>query len=83
MSIIHSSIFLVIKKFPAHKGVIQRLSEYNDEFLTLCEDYRICKEALEYWNLSDSDKAPERCSEYQSLLNELENEILLNVHDFK
>ena len=83
MSIIHSSVFLVIKKFPEHKGVIHRLSECDDEFLALCEDYRICKEALEYWDVSDSEKAPDRSSEYRSLLKELENEILVNMKNFK
>lgn len=83
MSVIHSSIFLVIKKFPEHKDVIQRLSKYNEQFLTLCEDYRICKESLVYWGVSDSDEAPVRCSEYRSLLEELENEILISIRDFK
>jgi len=82
MPVIPSSIFLVIKKFPEHKGAIQRLFKSDDEFLTLCNDYRMCKEALAYWNISNSEQAPLRVSEYQSLLEELENEILLNVHEF-
>ena len=82
MSVIHSSIFLVIKKFPEHRGMIQRLSKSNGEFQTLCEDYRMCKEALGYWNISDSDQSLLRIKEYRSLLKELENEILLNVTVF-
>ena len=83
MPVIPSSVFLVIKKFPEHKGEIQRLFKSDDEFLTLCDDYRMCKEALAYWNISDSDQAPLRVNEYQLLLKELENEILLSVNDFK
>ena len=80
MSALPSSVFLVIKKFPEHKGVIQRLCKGNDEFLTLCNDYRMCQEALAYWKISESDQAPLRVNEYQSLLKELENEILMNMN---
>ena len=83
MPIIPSSVSLVIKRFPEHKGVIQRLSNSNYEFLTLCEDYRMCKEALAHWNISDSDQAPLRIKEYRLLMKELEDEILLNMNDLK
>ena len=83
MSVIPSGVITVIKKFPEHKRVIQHLAEYKDEFLELCEDYRICKAALEHWNLSDSEGAPLRVNEYRSLLEELEHEILVNINDLK
>lgn len=81
MAVIPSSVFSVIKKFPDHKVVIQRLFQSNDEFLTLCDDYRMCKEALAYWNNSDSEQAASRINEYQTLMLELENEILSKVHE--
>ena len=80
MPVIPSSVLLVIKKFPEHKAVIQRLFRSNDEFLTLCDDYRMCKEALAYWNISASNQAPSRADEYQSLLKELETEILMSLN---
>ena len=83
MPVIPSSVLLVIKKFPEHTAVLQRLFKSNDDFLALCDDYQMCKETLAYWNISDSDQAPLRVDEYQSLLEELETEILLNVIDFR
>ena len=83
MSVIHSGIFTVLKRFPEHRHVLQRICRSNDEFLTLCEDYRLCKEALAYWNISDSNQAPLRVKEYRSLLKELEIEILMNMNDLK
>ncbi len=83
MPVIPSSVFFVMKKFPEDRAVIQRLFKSDDEFLMLCDDYWRCKEALVYWNMSTSDHAPLRISEYQSLLKELENEIMRTVHDFK
>ena len=81
MPVIPSSVLSVIKRFPEHTAVLQRLFKSDDEFLTLCDDYQMCKEALAYWSNSDSDQAPSRANEYQSLLKELENEILFNVHE--
>lgn len=82
MSVIHSGVFTLLKKFPEHRHVVQRLFRSNDEFLTLCEDYRICKEALDHWTLSKLEQAPLRKREYASLLRELEIEILQSVDDF-
>jgi hypothetical protein len=82
MPVIHSSVFLVMKEFPEHKTAIQGLAKSDEKFLTLCDDYRICKEALAYWNSSESDQAHFRVREYQSLLEELEAEILRNLNDY-
>ena len=83
MKVIHTGIFSIIKKFPEQKNVIRRLLKKNDSFMTLCEDYRICEEALEHWKLSESDEAPLRRNEYRSLLQELEAEIIQNVKNLK
>ncbi len=82
MPVIHSSVYLVMKEFPEHKATIQNLVKSDEKFLTLCDDYRICKEALAYWNSSESDQAPFRASEYRSLLEELETEILRSLNDY-
>jgi hypothetical protein len=82
MPVIHSSVFLVMKEFPEHKRAIQRLAKREERFLTLCDDYRICKEALAYWKSSESDQAFLRVCEYQSLLAELETEILRSLNAY-
>ena len=46
-------------------------------------DCRMCKEALEHWNLSELKDAPIRSRKYRSFLNELEAEIMQNVKEFK
>ena len=51
--------------------------------MTLCEDYRVGKEALGHWRVSDSEEAPARSSEYRALLQELEAEIMQNVNEFQ
>lgn len=81
MPVIYSSVFLVMKEFPEHKIAIQSLVKREEKFLTLCDDYRICKEALAYWKSSESDQALLRESEYQLLLAELETEILRSLND--
>jgi len=83
MTIIHSGVFSVIKSFPEQKDAIKGLLKKKDSFLTLCEDYRICKEALAHWNLSDSEQAPLRIREYRTLLQELKAEIMQNVNEFE
>jgi len=79
--VIHSCVMTVMRKFPEHKKAIRRLLKDKDEFFTLCRDYQVCKEALGYWNASPSDQAPLRSIEYSALLQELETEILQNVHE--
>jgi hypothetical protein len=71
------SLFFILKRFPEHNEKIQCLFEENDSFRSLCEDYRVCAKALKYWNDSTSEKAPARCEEYNALLQELEEEVLL------
>ena len=65
----------LLKRFPEHADVIERLYENDGEFNTLCEDYQVCSEALQYWNRTDSEEAPKRRQEYASLLKDLEEEV--------
>jgi hypothetical protein len=83
MTVIHSGVFSVLKDFPDQKEIIKHLFMEKEQFLILCEDYRVCKEALVHWRLSDSERAPALCREYLALLQELEAEILQNVNEFK
>lgn len=76
MSVIKSSLFHVIKRFPLRKNAIHLLIKTDDGFYTLCEDYRRCSEALTRWHQSTSEEAPLRQEEYSDLLRDLELEIV-------
>ena len=75
MSVIKSSLFHVIKRFPFRKKTIHSLLKSDDEFHTLCNDYQLCFEALTKWNHSTLEEAPVRRTEYEDLLRDLELEI--------
>jgi hypothetical protein len=45
MTVIKSSVFQVLEKFPDRAGDIKRLYKESQEFQTVCEDYRLCAEA--------------------------------------
>ena len=79
MSIIRTSLFAVIKRFPHRKAALRQLFKENDSFQTLCEDYWKCAEALRHWNQSASEEAVVRREEYAALLQDLEAEILENL----
>ena len=79
MAVIQTSIFNVIKRFPDHKDKIKWLYKENNNFQTICDDYRKCQEAYIYWNASGSKEAPERRQEYGMLQGELESEIIQSV----
>jgi hypothetical protein len=48
----------------------------DPEFLAMCEDYDACIEALRYWAQSNEPQASTRMNEYNTLVRELEEEIL-------
>ena len=75
MTVIKSSVFNVLEKFPERSGDIKRLFKEDREFQTVCEDYRQCAEALQHWNQSNEKDAPARRREYATLLQELMDEI--------
>jgi hypothetical protein len=81
MTVIKSSVFNVLEKFPDRSGDIKRLFKENREFQTVCEDYRQCAEALQYWNQSDEKDAPARRQEYSALAQELAAEILQHLNE--
>ena len=76
MPVIYSSLLYVLKRFPSHKDAICRFFRENEEFQTICYDYRRCFEAIRRWDQSQSKEAPSRSREYTDLLQELEMEIL-------
>ena len=79
MPVIRTSIFTAIKRFPDRKDTIKRLYKENNNFQTICEDYRKCLEAHLYWNESGSKVASARREEYATLRGELETEIIQSI----
>ena len=79
MPVIRPSLFIVMKKFPDRKEVIKRLFTESENFRSVCEDYKICSEALGHWNQSVSEEATARREEYAAILRDLEGEIQENL----
>jgi hypothetical protein len=63
------------ERFPDQKHAIDLLILEDPEFLTLCEDHDACVDALRYWAKSQAPEANSRVSEYDTLVQELEEEI--------
>lgn len=83
MPIVYTGLPIVLSKFPDHEGTIKRLFKESETFQTLCEDYRRCSKALNYWNQSYSDDGLARREEYAALLKDLEAEILQTLDECK
>ena len=81
MSVVRTSLSIVLAKFPDHEETIKRLFREKATFQSLCEDYRQCSEALQYWSRSSSEEAPARRDEYGNLLQDLSEEILQNLKE--
>ena len=69
------------KNFQTALGILKRLYKKNQEFQTICEDYRQCAEALHHWNQSHEKEAPARIHEYEQLFQELTDEICLYLNE--
>lgn len=82
MTVIHPSLFKVIKRFPERRDEIRHLLDHSEVFRNMCEDYRQCKEAILYWSDQGSEESLVRTSEYMELLQDLETEITtcLNIN---
>ena len=64
------------KRFPDKTHTIALAMAADTEFRAICEDYRDCLHALQYWNQSKKPEAEARVKEYRTLINELEDEIV-------
>lgn len=82
MKVTEINPYTVIDHFPEYQQAIKHLFKDNQNFQTLCSDYRRCAKALEIWNKSDLCEAPKRREEYENLLQELESEILENIKTY-
>ena len=63
------------ERFPKKSYIIELLTDKDPEFLTLCEDYGACVDALAYWTNSNAPEAKIRVEEYRVIIEELEEEI--------
>ena len=79
MAVIYPGIFQVLKRFPEQREEIVKCFNDNDFFPALCQDYKQCSEALQFWSRKDSDESLQRKAEYEELLHSLEVEILQYV----
>lgn len=64
-----------MQRFPEHRDALRRMYRQSGSFQSICDDYRLCLEALEHWKRSTHEQALERCREYSKLLRDLESEI--------
>ena len=65
----------VLEKFPEAAARIRELFQQSPSFQSLCEDYRDCLAAWQYWRQAASEEAPALCQSYAELLQELEQEV--------
>jgi hypothetical protein len=66
----------ILERFPEKIQALTLLMAEDPEFLSVCEDYDACIEALRYWARSDAPEAAARINEYNTLVRELEEEII-------
>jgi hypothetical protein len=71
----------ILKRFPEARAALQRLFRDSPSFQSLCEDYRDCQAALQYWEQSTSGEAPALAGAYAQLLRELEQEVSQFLED--
>ena len=83
MTVIKTSLFSVLEKFPDHKKAIGSLYRESESFQTLCEDYQSCAAALRHWEKSDSEQAAFRREEYSALMQDLKKEIMQFLNESK
>ena len=65
----------ILERFPEKIHTLTLLMGEDPEFLSVCEDYEACIEALRYWARSNEPEAATRINEYNTLVRELEEEI--------
>lgn len=77
MKTVPSTLDCVLQHFPEHKHILEILYRKNESFLSLCEDFRDCLRAMEYWCGSPSSQknAARLCEEYKALLEDMKKEI--------
>ena len=81
MKKIHTDLFAVINRFPDRKEIIKKLFLKSKAFQGMCEDYRLCQDALDFWTRSENKNAAKPREDYSVLINELEAEIIRKLDE--
>ena len=66
----------ILERFPEKSDSLALLIAEDPEFRAACEDYDACINALRYWSESKEPEAEIRMNEYNTLVRELEEEII-------
>ena len=64
------------KRFSDQKFSIDQLMAIDSEFLSLCDDYDACINALQYWTKSKEPEAESMIDEFRNIVRELEEEVI-------
>ena len=72
-----ANLYIVMKDFPEHQKILEKLYHQNESFRSLCEDFGSCIRAMEYWcgYQPANENASVRCEEYKILYADLKREI--------
>lgn len=79
MTIVQTSVFSVLRKFPDRRDRIMGLFKEREDFRAMCEDYEKCLMSLRHWSASEAEEAAERKEEYTAIRVDLETEISQNL----
>ncbi len=71
-----NQIHHILERFPDQKYNIDWLMAKDSEFLSLCEDYDACINALQYWAQSEDPEAETMVDEFSDIARELEEEVI-------
>lgn len=71
------AIKALIESLPEYSEAIERAYVENDQFGSMCSDFQTCFNALAHWNETASSDASIYRKEYEDLLHELRQEILV------
>ena len=69
----------IVIKFPDHHSLITQLYSESDSFRSLCDDYLECQTVLDNIELSRTIMDPGYQQEYETLLGELEDELIHRI----
>ncbi len=81
MAVIHPGLFLIMRRFPAHKDALRHMYLSSESFQLLCRNYHKCSDALDHWTQSKHEEASNRQQEYSELKTELEQEIIQSLEE--
>jgi hypothetical protein len=72
-----ANFHFVMKHFPEHEKILEKLYGKNESFRSLCEDFGDCVHSMEYWcgYKPPNDNASALCEEYKALYADLKSEI--------